>query len=243
MDEPRPAREPEPPEERADPTTSPSATGSETKPETEEARAAGGETSVIGRGLAGALAAPADWRETVLVPILAVVTALAVGAVVIVFTDTEALTEWKSFFRDPIGALRASWTAVADAYRALFTGGLGNPIKITEAFGSGDAKEILRSFNPLSESLIVAVPLMFAGLAVALGFRAGLFNIGAEGQITAGAILASMVGFSLGGMPGPLLVALIVLAGFAGGAAWGFIPGLLKAKTGSHEVIVNIMKN
>jgi simple sugar transport system permease protein len=212
-------------------------------PERETARAAGEETAEVTRGLAGALAAPAGWRETVLVPVLAVVTALAIGAAVIVFTNEDALQEWKGFLRDPMDALRASWTAVSEAYRSLFTGGIGSPIRIADAFGTGDLDTILRSFNALSESLIVAVPLMFAGLSVALGFRAGLFNIGTEGQITAGAIVGSMVGFSLGSVPGPLLVPLIVLGGFVGGAIWGIVPGILKAKTGAHEVIVTIMMN
>ncbi len=229
-----------------DPTTTeppPRSEEQQEREEEQEARAAGEDTSGVTRGFAGALAEAVGWRETVLIPILAVVTALAVGALVIIFTDTDALREWKSFFRNPVDALQASWTAVSEAYRALFTGGIGNPATIAEAFASGDVTEILRAFNPLSESLIVAVPLMYAGLAVALGFRAGLFNIGAEGQITAGAIAASAVGFSLVGVPGPFLVVLIVLAGFVGGAAWGFVPGILKAKTGAHEVIVTIMMN
>jgi len=166
----------------------------------------------------------ADWRQALLVPALAFVAALAVGAIVIAFTNTEVLREWASFFRDPVGALRASWQIVRDAYVALFQGSFGN-------------------VTAISETLVATTPLIFAGLAVALGFRAGLFNIGAEGQITMGALLGSLVGFSYPGLPDPLHVVLIMAGAFIGGAAWGFIPGILKARTGAHEVITTIMLN
>src|SRR5581483_9603838 len=102
------------------------------------------------------------------------------------------------------------------------------------AIRSGDLHQVALSLNPLSETVVAATPLIFAGLAVALGFRAGLFNIGAEGQLNAGAIAAALVGFSFTGLPGPVHLALIVLAGFLGGAIWGAIPGYLKARTGAH---------
>jgi simple sugar transport system permease protein len=209
----------------------------------EEPRAAGGETAapapvgdLVGTGRAG-------FKEGVLVPLLAVVTALAVGALIIVFTDEVALHEWAGFFREPLEALKASGIAVADAYRALFKGALGDPSTILDAIKSGDGTAIARSFGPLSETLVVATPLIFAGLSVAAGFRAGLFNIGAEGQITAGSIAAVLAGFSLTGLPGPMILVAMVVAGFLGGAVWGFVPGFLKAKTGAHEVITTIMLN
>lgn len=182
-------------------------------------------------------------RERYLIPALAFVAALAVGALVIIFSDPEVLPLWGRFFSDPLDALRGSGGVVADSYRALLTGGLGSPIEIARAIGSGELEEIRIAFRPLSETIIVATPLIFAGLAVALPFRAGLFNIGAEGQITAGALLAAVVGFSFPGLPGPLHLLLIVLAGFVGGLAWGGIAGVLKAKTGAHEVITTIMLN
>ena len=95
---------------------------------------------------------------------------------------------------------------------------------------------------PISETLTYAAPLVFTGLSVALAFRGGLFNIGAQGQATIGVILAAVAGFVLPLPPGlHLLVA--VLAGALGGAIWGFIPGILKARTGAHEVINTIMLN
>jgi simple sugar transport system permease protein len=178
-----------------------------------------------------------------LVPALAVLLALAVGALVIVFSDTDLLSSWSGFFNHPGETLRLSWDAIFEAYKALLQGALGSPAKIASSIGSGDLAEIEDAFRPLSEMVVVTTPLIFAGLAVAIGFQAGLFNIGAEGQITAGAMLAALVGFSMTGWPGPIIVVAIVLAGFVGGALWGAIPGVLKAKTGAHEVITTIMLN
>lgn len=96
------------------------------------------------------------------------------------------------------------------------------------------------------ETLFVrAIPFVIAGLAVALAFKAGLFNIGAEGQLYAGAILAVWVGYSpiFSGLPGFIHLPLVLIAGLLGGALWGAIPGVLKAYTGAHEVINTIMLN
>ena len=112
-----------------------------------------------------------------------------------------------------------------------------------QSLGSWDAQEIRRAFNPFLESLVQATPYIFAGLAVALGFRSGLFNIGVEGQLFIGAACATFVGYSITGLPAWLHMPLAFLAGAAGGAFWAFIPGFLKAKTGGHEVINTIMMN
>ncbi|NWG16549.1 MAG: ABC transporter permease [Chloroflexi bacterium] len=90
-----------------------------------------------------------------------------------------------------------------------------------------------------------SIPYIIAGLAVALGFKAGLFNIGAEGQLYAGGTLAAWVGFSplFAGLPGWLHLPLVIIAGVVGGLLWGAIPGFLKAFTGAHEVINTIMLN
>jgi simple sugar transport system permease protein len=156
-----------------------------------------------------------------LLPGLAVVLALAVGALVIVFSNPDLLRSWSGFFNHPGVTLRASWDTVYESYRALLEGAVGSPAKIASAIGSGNLDEIKESFRPLSEMIVVTTPLIFAGLAVALGFQAGLFNIGAEGQITVGAMVAALVGFSLVGWPGPVVVVGVVLAGFVG--AMGFI--------------------
>ncbi len=109
------------------------------------------------------------------------------------------------------------------AYGALLEGALGGPKAIANTLNS-------------------ATPLIFAGLAVAFGFRAGLFNIGANGQLLIGAFCAAIVGASVG-LPFPLAVALAILAGGVGGAVWGFIPGAIKAWLGAHEVVTTIMLN
>ncbi|WP_229670983.1 ABC transporter permease [Deinococcus aquiradiocola] len=100
----------------------------------------------------------------------------------------------------------------------------------------------LSSLSGAVDSLKLATPLIFTGLSVAFAFRAGLFNIGASGQLTMGAILATLVGV-YAPLPGPLLIVACVLAAAAGGAVWGAIPGLLKARFGSSEVINTIMLN
>ncbi|HSW43424.1 MAG TPA: ABC transporter permease [Patescibacteria group bacterium] len=175
-----------------------------------------------------------------LIPVLSVFTALVFGALIIILSDAELLALWTS---DPLAALGGSLGAAADAYGALFSGGLGSPQAYLDAFASGDPAQITSAFKPVSESLLAATPLIFAGLAVALGFRSGLFNIGAEGQLHLGAILATWIGFSFVGLPFWIHLPLAVLGGFIGGALWGFIPGFLKARTGAHEVIVTIMLN
>jgi len=95
----------------------------------------------------------------------------------------------------------------------------------------------------LGQTLFKATPLVFTGLAVALGFRAGLFNIGAEGQLYLGGFAAAVVGASLAGWPALVLLPLALLAAAAAGAAWGALPGALKARFGAHEVINTIMLN
>jgi simple sugar transport system permease protein len=95
----------------------------------------------------------------------------------------------------------------------------------------------------LSETLVWATPYIYAGLAVALAFKGGLFNIGAEGQLSVGALAAAWVGFAVRGVPWPFHLLLAVGAGLLGGAVWAGLAGLLKARTGAHEVITTIMLN
>jgi simple sugar transport system permease protein len=161
-----------------------------------------------------------DWRTAALVPLLAVLTALIVGGFIIILSDVDTL---KKFGSDPLGALADSWTLVTDAYLALAEG----------AFGSLDA---------WSETLVAATPLILAGLAVAIGFQAGLFNIGGQGQLIVGAMGGLIVGFYFD-LPSIIHIPLVIVAGLLGGAVWGGISGLLKARTGAHEVITTIMLN
>ena len=91
--------------------------------------------------------------------------------------------------------------------------------------------------------LFRATPLIFTGMAVAFAFRCGLFNIGGEGQVYVGAFLATWVGFTFTNLPSFILIPLCILSAAVGGALWAAVPGILKAKTGVHEVIVTIMMN
>jgi general nucleoside transport system permease protein len=185
------------------------------------------------RGVARAL-------RGLLLPALALLSAFIVGAFIIILTDFELLGLWAS---DPVAAVGASWSAVLDTYGALLRGSLGDPGRLFPALASFDWEQIRGALLPLSETIVSATPLILTGLSVALAFRVGLFNIGAEGQLYIGALLAVIVGFSIVGLPWFVHLPLAIAAGFLGGALWGFIPGLLKARTGAHEVIVTIMLN
>jgi simple sugar transport system permease protein len=93
----------------------------------------------------------------------------------------------------------------------------------------------------IGETLLRATPLIFTGLAVAYGFRSGLFNIGAEGQLFLGGLAAAWLGIALGGLSWMFSIPLMILGAMAAGAAWAFIPALMKAKLGAHEVITTMM--
>lgn len=178
--------------------------------------------------------------RAILLPILAVLSAFIVGGVIIIVTDAGLLRMWGS---DPVGAIGASWSAVIDAYGALLRGSIGDPGALFSAIAALDSDALRLALRPLSETLVSTTPLIFTGLSVALAFRVGLFNIGAEGQLYVGALTSVIVGFSFGGLPWFIHLPLAVIAGFVGGGLWGFIPGILKARTGAHEVIVTIMLN
>ncbi len=194
---------------------------------------------ISGKGPSAKKGKSSRWRIA-LIPLLAVFTGLIIGAFFIILTSEEVYAGFAASFGE---GLYASWDVISKAYGALFTGSLGDPLRMITALQSGDALEIRRAFNPILESLVTATPYIFGGLAVALGFRSGVFNIGAEGQIFVGAITSAFVGYSITGLPAIIHIPLALLAGFAGGAIWGFIPGWLKAKTGGHEVINTIMMN
>lgn len=91
------------------------------------------------------------------------------------------------------------------------------------------------------ETLMRATPLIFTGLAIAYGFRAGLFNIGAEGQLFMGGLVAAWLGVLMAGLPWFVVIPSVIVAGALAGAAWAFIPAVLKAKVGAHEVITTMM--
>jgi len=142
--------------------------------------------------------------RALLIPALAIFTALLLGGLLIWLTTSSLAT------------------ALA-AYAGLLEGALGSP-------------------QAIAGTLVRATPYIFTGLAVAVAFKCGLFNIGAEGQLALGALAAAWVGYAVH-LPAILHIPLAILAGIAGGFVWGAVPGILKARTGAHEVITTIMMN
>src|SRR5713226_9705860 len=116
------------------------------------------------------------------------------------------------------------FTNIFNAYSALFTGSYG-------------------SLANISDTLVSVTPLIFASISVAIAFRAGLFNIGAAGQLAVGAMAADMVGLTFTSWPSWLLIPVMLLASILAGATWGGIAGFLKAWRGAHEVVTTIMLN
>jgi general nucleoside transport system permease protein len=113
-----------------------------------------------------------------------------------------------------------------------------NPIEgYTYLFQGG-----LRNIERIGNTLATATPLIFTGLSVAFAFRTGLFNIGASGQMLIGGLCATAIGLSLD-LSKPILLLVMIIVGFIGGALWAFVPGLLKAKFNVHEVVSTIMMN
>ena len=167
-----------------------------------------------------------------MISVLAVALALLIGAILIAFTDEDVQAASGYFFSRPGDTLQAIWNAASGAYSALFQGSIYNFKR--PGFADG--------IRPLTETLTFATPLIAAGLGVAVSFRTGLFNIGGRGQMLVAAGAAGYVAFALP-MPFPLHLIVAVIAGVAAGALWGGIAGLLKARTGAHEVIVTIMLN
>ncbi len=137
-----------------------------------------------------------------LLPVLAVLAALVVGAVMLLLLGANPIK----------------------AYGALLEG----------AFGSG---------NAIAETAVKAVPLLLVGLGIYIAFRGNVINIGGEGQMVIGAILATVVGLNLTDWPGWVVISLALLMGFVGGAIWGGIPGFLKAYFGVNEILSTVMMN
>jgi simple sugar transport system permease protein len=144
-----------------------------------------------------------------------------------------------------MAVLRATIVPLLSVVLALMVGGIiialsgADPLAAYEALLQGS----LGSTRGIERTLENATPLIFGGLAVALAFRAGLFNIGAQGQLLMGAISAAFAGFAITGLPLLLHAPLALLFGALLGALWGALAGILKAASGAHEVITTIMLN
>jgi simple sugar transport system permease protein len=171
-------------------------------------------------------------RGSAVTTVLAILLALIVGGVLIAVTNPDVQTASGYFFARPTDTLGAAWTAVWGGYSALFTGSVID----------FSAPDFASAVKPLGNTIGFAVPLIAAGLGVAVAFRVALFNIGARGQMLIACAAAALFTFQLD-LPAIIQVPLTLIVGIVAGALWGGLVGLLKARTGAHEVILTIMLN
>ncbi|WP_232211520.1 ABC transporter permease [Nocardioides sp. CF8] len=164
--------------------------------------------------------------------VLAVFLAVVVGSLMIAITDEEVRASASYVFARPGDFFQASWDAIWGAYTALFRGAVYND----------RVDDFATQIRPLTETLKFAGPLIAAGLGVGLAFRASLFNIGGRGQMLLAGAAAGWVSFTFD-LPMVVHLPLAIFAGMLAGALWAGLAGLLKARTGAHEVIVTIMLN
>jgi general nucleoside transport system permease protein len=169
------------------------------------------------------------------VTMLSFLCALIFGAALISIADQPTRDSLGYFFQHPADTFSNAWSAISAGYSALFRGSVLN----TNSLYSNGGVPV---FYPISGTLLNSAPLILGGLSVAVAFRTGLFNIGVQGQLIMGAICAGFVAFHWQ-LPAGLHLLAALLAGVFGGAVWGGIVGVLKAKTGAHEVITTIMLN
>ena len=182
-----------------------------------------------------------DLPRRAVVPVLAVVTALLLSAIVIVLTDFEHL---RGIGTDPVAAIGGAIGTMLRGYGAMLSGAVGDPGRVVAAIQSGDARDIASAIRPITETLVAATPLIFVGLALTISFRAGLFNLGGDGQFLIGGLGATAAALVLHGhLPASIVLLVALVAGALSGAAYGFIPGFLKARTSAHEVITTLMLN
>ncbi len=169
------------------------------------------------------------------VPLLTTLLAFLIGGIVVLITTGKnPLTTYKAIFEGS----GLNWFLQVGSYdiRLPFS-----ETRVPFPWNTNDF-ESLAAVN-LQQTLIIWVPLVLTGLAVAFAFRCGMFNIGGQGQYLVGAIVAVWIGSSLPGLPGLLHILIAVVAGALTGALWAGIAGLLKATVGAHEVITTIMLN
>jgi ABC-type uncharacterized transport system permease subunit len=166
------------------------------------------------------------------IPLVSIVLALLFGSILIILSSLA--TEKSLNLLLPLVA-----------YESLFQGATG----LSFIDVAGGAITFSPSINPeqasraITSTLAAASPLVLSGLAVGVGFKAGLFNIGGTGQVLVGGFFAGLVGAAVAQQPPVIAVPIAMLAGAIGGALYGFIPGALKAFTGAHEVVSTIMLN
>jgi general nucleoside transport system permease protein len=181
--------------------------------------------------------------NTFTVTVLALVIATVLGGILCAFTNSTVL------HAPTAGAtISRAWDVASGTYVALFEGSVFNPHTVAALFQQASLSTAIHDgylaavFQPLSETAVSATPLILTGLAVALPYRAGLFNIGGQSQFIGGAIMAAWLGYDVN-LPIVVHVIVCVIGGFVGGAVLGWVAGELKARTGAHEVITTIMLN
>ena len=179
----------------------------------------------------------AAWQKAggFVVPILTTLLAFLIGGlVVLITTGKNPLTTYKAIFEGS----GLNWFLEVGSYelRIPFT-----DARIPFPWNTNDF-ESLAALN-LQQTLIIWIPLVLTGLAVAFAFRCGMFNIGGQGQYLVGAVVAVWIGSSLEGLPASAHIVVAIVAGALMGALWAGIAGLLKALVGAHEVISTIMLN
>ncbi|MGO3796671.1 MAG: ABC transporter permease [Pauljensenia sp.] len=163
---------------------------------------------------------------------MAIAVALVIGALIVAIFDEDVQSTAGYLFARPGDFL----AAFANAFGGFFTSLVrGSIFDWTQSSATA-------AFRPLSETLTRAVPLIIAGLAIAVSFTAGLFNIGVQGQLLIGAVVGGYIGFQFQ-LPVVVHLLVAIIGAVVGGALWGFIPGILKARLGANEVIVTIMLN
>ncbi len=176
--------------------------------------------------------------SSVLMTVLSIVLALLAGAIMMAATNQQVQAAAGYFFGRPSDTFAAIWQSVSGGYVAIFRGGVYN----YEAPNFATAIQSILGGNGSAGALGYATPLIAAGLGVAVGFRSGVFNIGAQGQILVAAALAGYVSFTWT-LPAGIHMIVAIVAALIGGGVWALIVGVLKARTGAHEVIVTIMMN
>jgi simple sugar transport system permease protein len=155
-----------------------------------------------------------------------------IGAIFMAAFNEDVVETYPTFFANPLLTFQLAGETILNGYGALLRGSLFNPF----------ANDIVSMFRPITETLRLAAPLIMAGLGVSLGFRVGLFNVGGTGQLVFGLLGVTWVATRME-MPWGVHLFVALVAGVLFAAVWGGVVGLLKAKTGAHEVIVTIMLN
>ena len=151
---------------------------------------------------------------------------MVIGGLLTAFTNTTVLNAWGDFFSAPWHAISLAWDTAIGVYVELFQGSIFSPHTVAQFFQQASLSTAVHNgylsavFGPLSNTFVYATPLILTGLAVALPYQSGLFNIGGESQWIGGAIVATYLGYGVSLPPG-IHVIVCVLGGFVGGAATG----------------------